>query len=241
MKDLDENKKNLIKICLYGGFFLIVLLVLTIMNRTGNTLNSNGGSQKVDTSILEQIKNLDDNYYSSKVHLVMDDDAISLDYQKINEVEIGVKKYHGENTEYTKYNDLYYKLDNNSFTKLNDFVDFDFDKTFMYVSNLKKLLSLDGNMNIYNDKELKVLKIDYKINDVLKIYNEFNNIDIIKYSDGIFGLEIYYKDKEISYVIINATDLYNLINDKSLDLVYYKIVFKEEKEEDVSWLIEKLS
>lgn len=241
MIGVDENKKNLIKICLYGGFFLIVILVAAISNRIGGNKVSGGNTnQRVDNSIVEKINNINDDYYSSKVSYVMDDDAISLDYQKVNEVEMGIKKYHGEVQEYTKYNDNYYKLDGEKFIRIDNFIDFDYDKTFMDIVNIKKLLLLDSNTRGYMNDDVNVMSFSYNLNDVLKIYNEFNNTNIIKYSDGEIILDIFYKDNEFLFLQVNVTDLYNLINEKTLENVIYRIEITSGKEEDVSWLIEKL-
>ena len=242
MKEIDENKKDLIKIGLYGGFFLVVILFAVISNRTGNKSNNvNNSNNKHDNSIVKQISNIDDNYFSSKVHLIMDDDAVSLEYQHIGEVEIGVKKYHSENIEYTKYNDVYYKLEGNNFVRLSNFIDFDYDKTFMDIENIKKLLELDSQNSSYISNDFNVLRLNFSVNDVIKIYNDYNDTNVIKYSDGVVILDVYYKDDNFSYLEMNVTDLYNLVNDKSLENVIYKLEFKSEKEEDVSWLIEKFN
>lgn len=240
MNEIDENKKNLIKIGIYGGFLLIIVLLAAFSNRT-NKPNTNNETQLNDNNpIIEQIKNINDKYYTAKIHLTLDDDAETLEYQKLDEIEIGIKKYHGETQEYTKYNNTYYKVENQEFIKIPDFKDFDYDKTFTIPSNIKKLLEKNGTKSTYKMNDLTVLKIDYKLADVLAIYNQYNNIDIIQYIDGTINLEIYYKEDEIEYIKINITSLYNYLNEKELENVTYKIEIKEDKEEDTSWIIEKI-
>ena len=170
----------------------------------------------------------------------MDDDALNLEVQKIKEIEMGVKKYHGEKVEYTKYNNNYYKLENDKFIKLENFIDFNYDKTFMEIANIKKLFSLEGEKRTYTYDELNVLSTTYDLSDVIKIYNEYNNTNIIKFTNGKVTLEVYYKNEGLAYIIINTTDLYNLINNENQNNVNYKIEIKSNKEEDTSWLIEKL-
>lgn len=241
--NIYENKSNLIKIGLYGGFFVFIILVAFVSNRINisDKRDKSNNSNVINSPIIEKINNINDNYFSSKVHFVMDDDAISLDYQRISDVEMGIKKYHGVEKEYTKYKDNYYELNGERFNELSGFIDFDYDRTFMDIVNIKKLLLLEGSKKVYTNNDVNVISISYNLNDVIKIYSEYNNTDIIKYSDGKLNLDISYKNNEILYFIVDITDLYNLINDKDYKNVSYKMEIISNKEEDISWLLDKLN
>lgn len=235
-----ENKIRLIKIAIYLGIIIILIVVLrltsTSFNSKSNKTNNN------NNEIIEKIKNMNTEYFSEKIHMTLDDDAITLNYEKVSDIETGIKKYHNNETEYVKYNDTYYKLENSDFIKIDNFIDFNYDKTFTKIENIKKLLDLEPvTKEIYRINNLEVITQAYKIEDVIKIYNEANNTDTIKFTDGKITLEIYYEENSLNHITLYITDFYNFINDTKYEEVKYKIEIKENKEEDITWLIEKLN
>lgn len=238
-----ENKIRLIKIAIYLGLIIILIIILKLTNTSFNSkINNNSKTTGQNIQIIENIKNINTDFYTEKIHMTLDDDAITLNYEKVSDIETGIKKYHNNETEYVKYNNTYYKLENDEFTKIDDFVDFDYDKTFTKIENIKKLLELDPNLNeIYKSENLDVIKRSYTIQDAMQIYNEYNNTNILNFSKGNITLEIYYEENKLSHLIINITDLYNFLNDTKYDEIKYKVEIEENKEEDINWLIEKLN
>jgi len=236
---LNEKQRNLIKIGLYiGGLILIIVIVRLSTYFTEQNYNR---VEENNQKLFEKIKNINDDYYSSKVQLILDDDAISLDYEKILTLETGTKMYHGKSTEYIKKDNIYYTFDNGNFNKLVDFVDFDYDKTFINLSNIKRLLDIDSSSKTYKNDDYYVIKLEYELEDVLPIYNEFNGTNIVKIDDIKITIDVYYKEEKIEFLLINTTDFYNLINDTLLENVIYKISFEPEKEQDISWILDKLN
>lgn len=242
-----ENQRTLKKLLLYGGIFAVGLFIV-IFNRIFGTTQTEQNNNQNQTPIkveenetLKQLSNINDNFYSMNVHLVLDDDAITLEYQKVDTIEVGMKKYHQEQTEYIKTNDAYYTLENNNFVKTENFIDFDFDKTFINLHNIKKLLEYEGEYLKNKVGEYNTVKYTYSLKDAIKIYNDYNNTSLIVTGKGNIELTAYYKQEILEYIEIDATDLYNLIENKNLNEVKYKIEVQAEKEEDPSWILEKLS
>lgn len=237
--ELNDKQKNLIKICLYIGGLILIVVILRLSKYTVN--KNNNKIEANNQKLYEAIKNINEDYYTAKIQLVLDDDAISLDYEKVSEIEMGTKKYHGETTEYIKRDNIYYSFDNGNFQKIEDFVDFDYDKTFIDLKTIKKLLEMNVKSKSFKTDDYQVIKLEFDLEDVLPIYNEYNSTNILEVGDAKVTLEIYYNDGEIEFLLINTTDFYNLINDKDLKNVIYKISFKSKKEEDISWIIDKLN
>lgn len=237
-----ENKIRLIKIAIYIGIIIILIIVLRLTNTSFNSgINDKTKTSNQNTKIIENIKSINEEYYTEKVHMTLDDDAITLNYEKVSVIETGIKKYHNVETEYVKYNNTYYKLENEEFIKINDFIDFNYDKTFIELENIKKLLELNStSKEKYNNNDLEVIKNNYSLQDAIKIYNEYNNTNIVKFTEGNIILEIHYKEEKLNHLLIDITDLYNLINETNYEEVKYKIEINENKEEDITWLIEKL-
>jgi len=238
-KEQKENKTRIIKIVIYLGIFLVAILIARLSN--GISKNKTDKVTESTTNIIEKIKNINDNYYKEKVQIILEDDSETLEFEKISEVEMGTKKYHGQTTEYIKYNDEYYDFEDGNFTKLIDFKAFDYDKTFYDLTNIKKILSLETNYTAFTIDEENVHKSSYDIKDIFKIYNEYNNEHIMKYKDGLVHVEIHYTNDSINYILINATDFFNILNNTELNSVIYYIEISEEKEQDISWILEKLN
>ena len=69
-------------------------------------------------------------------------------YEKQKDIFIGKKSYHGEETEFVKYNEEYYVLKNEEFIKNSEFVSFNYDKTFITLDNIKKLFNKKARCDI---------------------------------------------------------------------------------------------
>ena len=239
MLNKEENKNNLIKIIIYTSIFIIAIIILKFTNT--NLKKQNTTTKKEKNKIIEKIKSINSDFYTEKIHLIMDDDAITLEFEKNKEIYIGIKKYHKQEINYIKHEDNYYTLENDSIKKLNDFKDFEYDTTFINLQNLKDLLNIKKTENLYKSENLEILKLTYNINDITEFYNKYNNTNITKQEDGLLTIEIYYNDNELKQIIIDATEFHNFINDSHLENVTYKIELKNKKEEDISWLLEKLN
>lgn len=235
----EEQKNNLIKIAAYLGVFVLIIIIIRFGNFKSNTNTDN--KKETQNNIENKIKEINDLYYTMNVHLILDDDAITLQYQKINNVEIGLKKYHNTSIEYTKVNNTYYKLVNDSFIKLDNFVDFEYDKTFINIVNIKKLLDLGESTVVDYENEKKKLTRIIPLNEIVKIYNEYNEKQIVIYEDGTIILDIIYNNDELDYIELKMADLYNNINKTNLNNITYKITVNGNKEEDTSWILEKLN
>lgn len=237
--EFNENQKKFIKIGLYIGGLILIVLFLKLSEYSVE--KNNEKLLEFNQSLYETIKNINDDYYSSKVQLVLDDDAISLDYEKLSVLEMGTKKYHGNTTEYIKKDNIYYSFDNGVFQRIENFVDFDYDKTFMNLGIIKKMLNLNKEAKSFKNDEYQVAKLEYELEEILPLYNEFNNTNVMKMGDVSVTLEIYSNNNKIEFLFVNTTEFYNLINDTDLKNVIYKIEFKLENEEDISWILEKLN
>lgn len=235
----EEQRKRLIKIGIYVGVFVIAFILLKIENLTSNKNNQEVKNEESEAiKVVENIKSISEDNYEENIYLSLDDDAITLNFQKSNNVYIGVKKYHGENITFIKKDNLYYSLnqEEQNVNVLNDFVDFNYDKTFTELSNIKKLLEKDVKPTYYDGRLL------YKFNnkDVISIYNNYNNTALIDLGNGYITLDIYHENDNLDYILIDITSLYNKVNNKEYEQVVYKISFKETSEEDISWLDELL-
>ncbi len=235
-----EDKKRNIKLIIYLGIFLLAIVIILIDKAASPSQKSVIKNNKKEETIIEQIKEIDPNYYQSNISLTFEDDAISLEYEKSDNIEIGTKKYHNNKENYIKYNNNYYLFENGEFTKLTNFTEFDYDQTFIKLENIQKVLELNGNITNKNYNVVDLTEITYNNKDLLKIYNEYNNESIIAYEDSESSLKIYHKDKIIEKIEFDITSLYNTINKTEKEKVLLTLSFKETKKEDNSWLIEKL-
>lgn len=231
----EEQRKRLIKIGIYVGVFVLAFIILKIDSLVSNKNESEEKKEEEKRlEIIDKLKNMSEDNYTENIHLIMDDDALTLEFQKSNNIIIGSKKYHGEDITFIKKEEIYYKVDENSNSalQLSDFVEFNYDKTFIDLSNIKKLLSRDIKPQYSSNKVL----ITYKLNDLLSIYNSYNNSTILDLGSGELILEINYNDNTLDYLLIDVTDLYNKIYNKNLEKATLNIELSESKEEDISWL-----
>ena len=231
-----EQKKRLIKIGIYLGIFILAFILLKIesISSNKNSNNNQNQSQISETpKIIDNIMNLSEDNLEEFVYYTMDDDAITLNFERSGNIEVGEKRYHGENITYIKKENNYYKINEETKTleSLVNFSEFNYDKTFIELSNIKKLLEKGMNPK-YEDSKITY---EYNIKDIISIYNNYNNTSIIAYDNDTITLEIYYTDETLEYLLINTTNLYNKINEKELYQVLYKIEIKSIDSEDVSW------
>ena len=231
-----EQKKRLIKIGIYLGIFVLAFIILKIESISSNK-NSNNNQNQSQTSetpkIIDYIKNLSEENLEESVYYTMDDDALTLNFERSGNIEVGEKRYHGEIVTYIKKENNYYKIneENQTLEPLENFSEFNYDKTFIELSNIKKLLEKGTNPKYEESK----ISYEFNIKDIISIYNNYNNTSIIAYDNGTITLEIYYTEETLEYLLIDITNLYNKINEKELYQVLYKIEIKSINEEDVSW------
>lgn len=237
-KEKEEQRKRVIKISVYLGLFVLAFIILKLNSLTNNNTEEKKQEEKNTIEVVDFIKNLDENNYEENIYLTLDDDAITLNFQKSNDIYIGVKKYHGENITYIKKENIYYSLnqDDKTLNQMNDFVEFNYDKTFTDISIIKKLLEKDITPTHTNN----VVSYKYNIKDILPIYNSYNYTTLIDIGSGYITLDIHHENNILNYILIDITTLYNKINNKEYDQVLYKLTFKQTKEEDISWINELL-
>lgn len=240
-KEKLEQKKTLIKIGIYLGAFLIILLILRISNSTKKTDNKDNNvinNQTEELKVITDLKNISNENYEETIYLSMDDDAITLEFQKVNDILVGTKKYHGEVITFIKNNDKYYQVSEEfgELTELKNFILFDYDMTFINIDNIKKVLDKDKTP-VYTEG-----KVTYKVNnkDLIFIYNNYNNTSYIDFGSGTTIVEVYYTNNTLDYILIDVTSLYNKIYERELNGVKYKITIKQTDEEDTSYLLEML-
>lgn len=216
------KNKNTLKIVLYISFLLILLIISKFTNVKQST-------NKVNNTIFNN-KLKDFSNYESTVHLVLDGDAVTLKYERIKDAEMGSRTYHNESINYLFYNNNYYEIINNEFIKLNEFNKLIYDTTFVDINNIIKLLDL---------KEITSSN-EYDLKDVLNIYNEVNNTNFFDINNKKVTLTYKEEDDTIS-VVLDLTNLYNLVNNKEENSVIYNITFKEIKERDISFIEDKIN
>lgn len=236
----EKNKKQYIKIALYLGLFLIIIILAKITKTNETKKQTTNTQEKIE--ILEKIKNINTEHYKEKIHFIRDDDATYLEFESINNVEIGIKKYHGEETNYIKKDDNYYQLNDTTFVPLTNFKKFEYDLTFTRPEVLKELINnLQYTKNSYISNDNNVFEITIQSNDTKDIYKKYSNNLIETYIDGEIKITINYKDDKINHILINTTDFYNSINREDYKNIAYYIELNELKEEDISWLLEKIN
>lgn len=240
--DKEEQKKRIIKICIYVGFFIFVIILLRLSNVNKNNTNKDNSNDTGiidnDKKIIDNILNISNDNYEENIYYSMDDDALTLEFQKSKDIIIGTKSYHGIKTTFVNKNNQYYQVDeiNSNLSPINNFNYFEYDKTFIDILNIKKML----NLRVNPTKEDNKIIYKYNISDLLSIYNSYNNTTYFDLGKGYVTLEVYYTDNTLNYILINTTDLYNKVNNKDLNEVLYKIKINESNEEDISWLEELL-
>ena len=241
---MDENKKNLIKVGVYLGALIILIVFFRLFGGNDNSDNVSNNKKATETvkeeTILSSVEKISSKYYKSKVHVVLDDDAQTIEYEKKDNVLIGNKKYHTESINFINYNENIYTYNEEEITRLDNFDYFDFDKTFIDLDNFKTLIKLDSVNNKYSFDGYEVYEFTYDMRDVLRVYNNINDTNYVTLERKDITLKVYSNNNKIEYMILDLTNVYNFINDTELNEISYKLTFEETKEEDTSWLIEKL-
>lgn len=228
---MKTEEKNIFKILAYIGFFILLFIFLRI--EVNNKQAEPEEKEKNDLSFIDKIE---ENNYSLQVQAILKDDAVTLLYEKQKDVFIGIKSYHGEETNFVKYNEEYYVMENEEFIKNSDFVSFNYDKTFITLDNIKKLFNLKHSVT--NDES--IVNAKYSLNDVINLYNEINGTHLYTLEELDFYIYLKMNIDVVEYFIIDMTPLYKLINADLDTDVTYKIKVKTEKETDTNFIISKL-
>lgn len=229
------KESDLTKLLIYLGIFALAI-ILIIFDRNDNKNSFNNGSSK-ETNKLSLYEEIDEDYYKASIYYYTDDDALTLNYEKSDDILIGSKKYHSTIIDFIYYNNKYYDYKDTLFSAINDFDYFDFDKTFIDLKNIKKLLNKPYEIRETNQE--KTLK--FKLKDVLILYNEINDTNYIDLDDEKVSLKTYYDNNVLDYILLDITSLYNKINNSDKDFVVYKLKFSKLNKEDMSFLKEKLN
>lgn len=231
---MNEDQKNLLKIIGYIGFFVILIYVARMsLNKTEIIKEENNG-----VNYIKSIIDMSEDFYKMNIHYVMDDDAITLDFEKQNDILIGEKYYHKVIDKFVNYNNKYYVLDNDNFVEDISFDSFPYDKTFIDFKNLKELI---------NTKTINIIKKDnevtykYNLNDFLTTYNKINKTNYYTLEDKSVSIVFTFNNEKINYISIDATPIYNLINNTEYKMIQYKILVEEVSKDDTTWIKEKLS
>lgn len=225
--------KNITKLFIYISFFIVLLIYLRFELQNKETTKK---EPEKEINYTRTINDISTDYYSMNIHTVLKDDAITLSYEKHNNLFIGVKYYHSEITEFVKYNNEYYILNNNEFQKDNAFNSFNFDKTFIDLINLKELI----NLNHTEKQNSNVIDCTYKLVDVINLYNKINNTNYYTLEDSSFAIKLNLENNKINNITIDMSPLYNSIN-KNTDVINYIISIEEIEEQDTSQIIDKLN
>lgn len=231
---MNEEQKNLLKIIGYIGFFVILIYVARMsLNKTEVIKEENNG-----VNYIKSIIDMSEDFYKMNIHYVMDDDAITLDFEKQNDILIGEKYYHKVVDKFVNYNNKYYVLDNDNFVENASFDSFPYDKTFIDFKNLKELI---------NTKTINIIKKDnevtykYNLNDFLTTYNKINKTNYYTLEDKSVSIVFTFNNEKINDISIDATSIYNLINNTEYKMIQYKILVEEVSKNDTTWIKEKLS
>lgn len=231
---MKEEQKNLLKIIGYIGFFIILIYIARMsLNKTEIIKEENNG-----VNYIKSIIDMSEDFYKMNIHYVMDDDAITLDFEKQNDILIGEKYYHKVIDKFVNYNNKYYVLDNDNFVKDISFDIFPYDKTFIDFKNLKELI---------NTKTINIIKKDnevtykYNLNDFLTTYNKINKTNYYTLEDKSVSIVFAFNNEKINDISIDATSIYNLINNTEYKMIQYKVLVEEVSKDDTTWIKEKLS
>jgi len=231
---MKEEQKNLLKIIGYIGFFVILICIARMsLNKTEIIKEENNG-----VNYIKSIIDMSEDFYKMNIHYVMDDDAITLDFEKQNDILIGEKYYHKVVDKFVNYNNKYYVLDNDNFVENASFDSFPYDKTFIDFKNLKELI---------NTKTINIIKKDnevtykYNLNDFLTTYNKINKTNYYTLEDKSVNILFTFNNEKINDISIDATPIYNLINNTEYKMIQYKILVEEVSKDDTTWIKEKLS
>lgn len=230
---MKEEQKNLLKIIGYIGFFVILIYIARMsLYKTEIIKEENNG-----VSYIKSIIDMSEDFYKMNIHYVMDDDAITLDFEKQNDILIGEKYYHKVVDKFVNYNNKYYVLDNDNFVENVSFDSFPYDKTFIDFKNLKELI---------NTKTINIIKKDneviykYNLNDFLTTYNKINKTNYYTLEDKNVNIVFTFNNEKINDISIDVTPIYNLINNTEYKMIQYKILVEEVSKDDTTWIKEKL-
>lgn len=231
---MKEEQKNLLKIIGYIGFFIILIYIARMsLNKTEIIKEENNG-----VNYIKSIIDMSEDFYKMNIHYVMDDDAITLDFEKQNDILIGEKYYHKVVDKFVNYNNKYYVLDNDNFVENASFDSFPYDKTFIDFKILKELI---------NTKTINIIKKDnevtykYNLNDFLTTYNKINKTNYYTLEDKSVNIVFTFNNEKTNDISIDATSIYNLINNTEYKMIQYKILVEEVSKDDTTWIKEKLS
>ena len=231
---MNEEQKNLLKIIGYIGFFVILIYVARMsLNKTEVIKEENNG-----VNYIKSIIDMSEDFYKMNIHYVMDDDAITLDFEKQNDILIGEKYYHKVIDKFVNYNNKYYVLDNDNFVKDISFDIFPYDKTFIDFKNLKELINTKAINIIKKDNEVTY---KYNLNDFLTTYNKINKTNYYTLEDKSVSIVFTFNNEKINDISIDATSIYNLINNTEYKMIQYKVLVEEVSKDDTTWIKEKLS
>lgn len=231
---MNEEQKNLLKIIGYIGFFVILIFVARMsLNKTEVIKEENNG-----VNYIKSIIDMSEDFYKMNIHYVMDDDAITLDFEKQNDILIGEKYYHKVVDKFVNYNNKYYVLDNDNFVENASFDSFPYDKTFIDFKNLKELINTKTINIIKKDNEITY---KYNLNDFLTTYNKINKTNYYTLEDKSVNIVFTFNNEKINDISIDATSIYNLINNTEYKMIQYKILVEEVSKDDTTWIKEKLS
>lgn len=233
---MKKELSNGVKILIYLGIFAIAI-IFGRLNTSGTNNEKTNGTEGENVELKYNLDDIGNDYYSSKVYFRTDDDAITLNYDKIDDVIVGTKKYHGEEIDFVFYNDKYYKLVDEKFEVISDFTAFPYDDTFIKVENLKELLKIDSNESI-SESEV-IYTFDAK--KVVGLYSELNEELYILKDDGEVKLKFNIEENKIKNIELDFTTIYNFIHETTHEEVIYVMEFESKKEEDNSWIKEKLN
>lgn len=231
---MKEEQKNLLKIIGYIGFFVILIYIARMsLNKTEVIKEENNG-----VNYIKSIIDMSEDFYKMNIHYVMDDDAITLDFEKQNDILIGEKYYHKVVDKFVNYNNKYYVLDNDNFVENASFDSFPYDKTFIDFKNLKELINTKTINIIKKDNEITY---KYNLNDFLTTYNKINKTNYYTLEDKSVNIVFTFNNEKINDISIDATSIYNLINNTEYKMIQYKILVEEVSKDDTTWIKEKLS
>ena len=231
---MKEEQKNLLKIIGYIGFFIILIYIARMsLNKTEIIKEENNG-----VNYIKSIIDMSEDFYKMNIHYVMDDDAITLDFEKQNDILIGEKYYHKVVDKFVNYNNKYYVLDNDNFVENASFDSFPYDKTFIDFKNLKELINTKTINIIKKDNEITY---KYNLNNFLTTYNKINKTNYYTLEDKSVNIVFTFNNEKINDISIDATSIYNLINNTEYKMIQYKILVEEVSKDDTTWIKEKLS
>ena len=143
---------------------------------------------------------------------------------------MGSRIYHNDTKNYLRYNNCYYEVNGTEFIKLDEFNKLIYDDTFIDINNIIKILDLK-EINSSNEYDLK---------DILNIYNEVNSTSYFDINNKKITLD-YKEDDGVISVILDLTNLYNLVNNKEESSVIYNLSFKEISDRDISFIEGKIN